>query len=356
MQTAAWARYHLSDPDDFYNAGRRLAGRPDPGTRRGRRHRPRRSPTTHGPGDGQTDRRPAIAPYYQLLQLPGEEDEAEFVLMRPFVPFSEDDQQPAAHRVHGGAHGPGPLRRAGRLRDADGRPARRARASSRPTIQATRPCREQETCWARAGAREVRYGNLLLVPIDDSAALRAALLRRAEGEARRSPGCTNGHRRLRQRGGDRAHLAGGAQRAVRPEVATQEDPDRRAAAGRATRGEPTTPTGTAAEQAPGAALRRRRPVQRGRRGARRGRPGHLPGEDQRGPRARSSEAVDLLDAGRLGVHDRDTTTTSTLHHDDARGTRPGMTPVRRPRPVLTPARRCWLQCPLPTATRGGAVW
>lgn len=88
VQTNMFGRYHITDPQTFYEKTSAWAVATDPGT------------TVSGTGTsqqvttqqlltGQTaPRTNPIEPYYQLLQLPGETEES-FVMSRPFVPFSE---------------------------------------------------------------------------------------------------------------------------------------------------------------------------------------------------------------------------------------------------------------------------
>ncbi|MDD9370894.1 MAG: UPF0182 family protein, partial [Acidimicrobiales bacterium] len=93
LQTAAYARYHLTDPGEFYTQETAWRVARDPGTAGA-------DPNTvvtneQGEATGET-RAARIAPYYQLLQLPveagDEPTDAEMVLMRPYVPYSEQEQ------------------------------------------------------------------------------------------------------------------------------------------------------------------------------------------------------------------------------------------------------------------------
>jgi uncharacterized membrane protein (UPF0182 family) len=186
VQTAAYARYHLTDPDDFYNQNDTWRVARDPGTAGA-------DPTTavtdeQGQATGETTA-PRIAPYYQVLQLPGEEGEeagaAEMVLMRPFVPFSEDDRRQQltafmAARMDAEHYGelvayemPG-----SDLPDGPGIVA--------STIQADEQVSELEALLGRGGS-EVRYGNLLLVPVDNALLYVQPFYVVAESEARQLP-------------------------------------------------------------------------------------------------------------------------------------------------------------------------
>ncbi|MCD9625615.1 UPF0182 family protein [Rhabdothermincola salaria] len=89
VQTNMWARYHITDPDEFYERTTAWSVAPDPGVSPGG---PASQPATQlVPGQGLVRAAEArIDPYYMLLKLPGEDDES-FVSLRPYVPFSEDD-------------------------------------------------------------------------------------------------------------------------------------------------------------------------------------------------------------------------------------------------------------------------
>jgi len=186
VQTAAYARYHLTDADDFYNQDDTWRVARDPGTAGA-------DPNTavtdeQGQATGETTA-PRISPYYQVLQLPTEEGqdagEAEMVLMRPFVPFSEDDRRQQltafmAARMERDHYGelmvyemPG-----SDLPDGPGIAA--------STIQADETVSELESLLGRGGS-DVRYGNLLLVPVDQALLYVQPFYVVAESEARQLP-------------------------------------------------------------------------------------------------------------------------------------------------------------------------
>ena len=89
VQSSLWAQYHLTTSSDFFDVADRWQVTQDPGTAGAAAS----TTTTDDQGATGVARAARIAPYYQLLQLPGEED-AEFVAMRPYSPFSEDDVRP----------------------------------------------------------------------------------------------------------------------------------------------------------------------------------------------------------------------------------------------------------------------
>jgi uncharacterized protein len=90
VQTNMWGRYHISDPDGFYNQNDAWNVAPDPQTA-GRADQTG-APVTDAQGQTVGEQADRIDPYYQLLQLPGEEQE-EFVIVRPFAPASGSDSQ-----------------------------------------------------------------------------------------------------------------------------------------------------------------------------------------------------------------------------------------------------------------------
>jgi uncharacterized protein len=166
VQTAAYARYHLDDPDDFFNQDDAWRVARDPGTAGADPS----TQVTNEQGQVTGAQAPRIAPYYQLLQLPNESGEvspqAEMALMRPFVPFSEDDRSQLltafmAARMDPGHYGELVVYQmpSGNLPDGPGIAA--------ATIQADETVSELESLLGRGGS-EVLYGNLLLVPVDNA--------------------------------------------------------------------------------------------------------------------------------------------------------------------------------------------
>ncbi|HWJ98021.1 MAG TPA: UPF0182 family protein, partial [Acidimicrobiales bacterium] len=90
VQTQMWAKYHVDDPDEFYNGNDEWSIPEDSGARK----KSGGTSTPIGP-DGQKltsgDRYPS---QYVLMQLPGE-DEARFVLQRPYVTSTDDSNSSA---------------------------------------------------------------------------------------------------------------------------------------------------------------------------------------------------------------------------------------------------------------------
>ena len=168
IQTAAYGRYHLQDPDNFFTQEDAWRVARDPGTAGA-------DPTTvvtdeTGQATGET-RAARIAPYYQILQLPPETPgaapgEPEMVLMRPFVPYSEDDRSQLltafmGARMDGDDYGELVVYEMS-SRDLPDGPGIAA-----ATIGADEAVSQLENLLGEAGS-EVRYGNMLLVPIDNA--------------------------------------------------------------------------------------------------------------------------------------------------------------------------------------------
>jgi uncharacterized protein len=180
IQTAAWERYHLDDPQEFYNESNTWRIARDPGTAGAETA----TPVTDDAGEVVATTQAPIAPYYQLLQLPGQ-DAPEFVLMRPFAPFSEDDQRQQltaymAARMDPGHYGELVVYEMprGDLPDGPGLVAGR--------IQNTEDVSRVESLLGETGSR-VLYGNLLMIPVDDALLYVQPLYVEAESEARQIP-------------------------------------------------------------------------------------------------------------------------------------------------------------------------
>jgi uncharacterized membrane protein (UPF0182 family) len=89
VQTNMWARYHVTDPDGFYQGNDYWDVARDPGTTGAAEG----TQTTDEQGNVIATRDARIEPYYLFTQLPGS-DEPSFILVRPFVPTSQrDDNQ-----------------------------------------------------------------------------------------------------------------------------------------------------------------------------------------------------------------------------------------------------------------------
>lgn len=84
VQTEMWGRYHVSDPDTFYNGNSQWNVPDEPGSQRVTNAE---TETVDEEGQPITSSRERFASKYMLLKLPGD-DAPSFVLLRPFVPAS----------------------------------------------------------------------------------------------------------------------------------------------------------------------------------------------------------------------------------------------------------------------------
>jgi hypothetical protein len=248
LQTAAYGRYHLEDPDAFFTQEDAWRVARDPGTAGA-------DPTTQvtdEAGQATGEQRVArISPYYQLLQLPQDEGgtvsaEAEMVLMRPFVPYSDDDQSQLltafmAARMDGDNYGDLMVYEMSSTDLPDGPGIAAA------TIGADEAVSELENLLGRGGS-EVRYGNMLLVPINNALLYVQPFYVVAEDQSRQVPQLQRVIVNFGQEVVIKETLSEALTELFGEQAVTQEQPGEDA-------GEPgdeggtDTPTGTAAEQA-----------------------------------------------------------------------------------------------------------
>jgi uncharacterized protein len=180
-QTNLWGRYHLSEPSAFFDRDDAWVIAQDPGTAGAG------APTQEVDEQGEpvgAPRAARMAPYYQLLQLP-EQEEAEFALLRPFAPFSEDDQRQQltafmAARADGENYGKLIVYEMPRRDLPDGPGIAGA------SIQANNEVSRIVTLLS-GGGTEVLFGNLLLVPIDGALLYVQPLYVEPEAAARQIP-------------------------------------------------------------------------------------------------------------------------------------------------------------------------
>jgi uncharacterized membrane protein (UPF0182 family) len=169
VQTSAYARYHIIDPDNCVTQEDAWRVARDPGTAGADPSTP--VTDTAGQATGE-QRAPRIAPYYQLLQLPNSENRGglpespEMVLMRSFVPESANDRRQQltafmAARMEPGHYGELLVYQmpSGHLPDGPGLAAAAISSDDAVSVLETQ---------LGSGGSEVRLGNLLLVPIDNA--------------------------------------------------------------------------------------------------------------------------------------------------------------------------------------------
>jgi uncharacterized protein len=188
VQTAAYARYHLTDPDNFFTQEDAWRIARDPGTAGADPSTPVTDTAGQATGESRAAR---IAPYYQLLQLPdaeganGVSPTAEMVLMRPYVPYSDDDSSQLltafmAARMDGEHYGELVAYEMPSRDLPDGPNLASATISADETVS------ELENLLGRGGS-EIRKGNMLLVPIDNALLYVQPYYVVAEGETRQLP-------------------------------------------------------------------------------------------------------------------------------------------------------------------------
>ena len=162
VQTNMWGAYHVNDPDDFLNENDAWDVAQSPGNEVAPASQTVDPATGLAVGPTRAQR---FEPYYQVLRLPGEETE-QFVMLRPFVPASDDDTGrllTAFMTVSSDPETYGDLRTFVLPRSdlPDGPVLIGGTISSNPAVA------QLETLLGSQGS-DLNFGNLLLVPIEDS--------------------------------------------------------------------------------------------------------------------------------------------------------------------------------------------
>jgi uncharacterized protein len=162
VQTTMWGRYHIDDSQSFYNRTNGWNVAKDPGTSVSGTTS---TPVTNAANQvvGSVNRK--IDPYYLIMRLPGEATES-FVLIRPFVPTSDDDSKQKLTAFMVANSDPDHY---GELKvyelpselQVDGP------ALVNSLIQASTEVSSQVSLLNQNGS-SVSFGNLLLIPIDQS--------------------------------------------------------------------------------------------------------------------------------------------------------------------------------------------
>lgn len=160
-QTTMWGRYHIENPDDFYNKIDAWNVAQDPGSGNATQVSQQVDRVTGQPvGPAQEAR---IDPYYLLMRLPGEE-ELSFVMLRPFVPVSPDDSRKELTAFMVAKSDPDEY---GQLETFTTGVIPEGPAIVAANMQQNAEVSELETLLGDEGT-EVLYGNLVLVPIDNA--------------------------------------------------------------------------------------------------------------------------------------------------------------------------------------------
>jgi uncharacterized membrane protein (UPF0182 family) len=160
VQTNMWGDYHITDPTQFYGGQDQWDVARDPGTA-GAAAATR---TTNAAGATVTARNARIDPYYLYTALPGAE-EPEFVLLRPFVPVSRNDDNQLLTAFMVGKSDGADYGKLQVYRMPPGQlPA--GPAIVQGEIQSDEEVSRQETLLGGSGS-EVDYGSLTAIPISD---------------------------------------------------------------------------------------------------------------------------------------------------------------------------------------------
>ena len=163
VQTNMFGRYHIVDPTEFYNAGDAWHISQDPGS--GSPSQIRTTATTN-PQTGAVggERRARMDPTYLQLRLPGA-PRPSFLILQPFVPSSESDEQQNLTAFMTASTDPG---QAGlrvyvmpRGRQIDGPALVDARTQADPDIARDISLLDQR-------GSEVKLGNVLVLPVENS--------------------------------------------------------------------------------------------------------------------------------------------------------------------------------------------
>ncbi|HEX3541574.1 MAG TPA: UPF0182 family protein [Acidimicrobiales bacterium] len=91
VQTNMYGRYHLTNPNDFYTQANAWTISQDPGSGPPS-NITQNSTALNAAGQVVSTRRNRMQPVYELLTLPGQQDQA-FTILQPFVPVSASDKQ-----------------------------------------------------------------------------------------------------------------------------------------------------------------------------------------------------------------------------------------------------------------------
>ncbi|MDQ4070610.1 MAG: UPF0182 family protein, partial [Actinomycetota bacterium] len=165
VQTNMWGRYHISDANEFYSQSDRWNIAQDPGSAGPVPAAPAPSPATPGAAALGSPREHRMDPYYLLMRLP-DAPRAEFLILQPFVPFSDDDSRRELSafmvaKADPAEYGKLEVFVMPRDRQVDGPAIVNARINQEPEVS------QLITLLSRAGS-EVRLGNLVIIPIEQS--------------------------------------------------------------------------------------------------------------------------------------------------------------------------------------------
>jgi uncharacterized membrane protein (UPF0182 family) len=165
VQTNMWGKYHIDDPQSFYEGSNGWAVAQDPGTAVGTGAAAQQTQTTTQSGQPVRTLAPRINPVYVIGRLPDEQSE-EFMMLRSFVQVSEDDRLRQLTAFMVAKSDPENYGRlivyqmpSGQLPNGPG--------LVNTIIQQNQQVSQQITLLNREGSR-VQYGDLILVPVNDT--------------------------------------------------------------------------------------------------------------------------------------------------------------------------------------------
>jgi hypothetical protein len=176
VQTNMYGRYHISDAGDFYNNTDAWDIAQEPGAVSNAT--PLVAPTNAAGQPAARAREPRMDPYYLLMRLPDEQTE-DFLLLQPFVPRSRDDSVKVLSAfmvAKSDIDNYGELEAfvMPRTRQVDGPAIVNARINQQPEVS-------REITLLNTSGSQVRLGNLLLIPVEQSLLYIRPLYVEAEG-------------------------------------------------------------------------------------------------------------------------------------------------------------------------------
>jgi uncharacterized membrane protein (UPF0182 family) len=174
VQTNTWGRYHISGAQEFYEQAGGWAVAQDPGNEVSPEPA---TQTTNEQGEVETTQERRIDPYYLLMRLPDEEEE-DFLILRSFVPTSGETERRELTAFMVAKSDPDEY---GRIEvfempstQVDGP------AIVNSNILSDEEIAQRITLLSQEGS-EVRLGNLLLIPVEQSILYVRPLYTQAEG-------------------------------------------------------------------------------------------------------------------------------------------------------------------------------
>lgn len=160
VQTNMWGRYHVTDPKEFYSRSDAWNVAQNPGTQTGVSNT---TQTTDAQGNLGRSRELRVDPYYLLMKLPNEQS-LNYVLLRPFVRFSDDDSRKELIAFMTAKSDPADY---GKLQVFETRSLPKGPALIASDI-ANDPTIASELTLLDQRGSQVLQGNLLLVPVANS--------------------------------------------------------------------------------------------------------------------------------------------------------------------------------------------